>query len=64
MFLHGRKGLGKKDKKGWRYDKILVHLEKFTPLNCTLDFIIIKLVSYSQCWEHVILGCKIDAFNS
>ncbi len=32
MFLHGKKWLGEKDKKGWRYDKILVHLKKFAPL--------------------------------
>ncbi len=28
MSLHGQKGLNKKDKKGWHYDKILVHLKK------------------------------------
>ncbi len=28
---YGKKGLGKKDKKGWRCDKILVHLKEFTP---------------------------------
>ncbi len=26
MSLHGEKGLGKKDRKGWHCDKILVHL--------------------------------------
>jgi hypothetical protein len=29
MFLHGKKGLGRKDKKWWYYDKILVHLKEF-----------------------------------
>jgi len=28
VFLHDRKGLGKKDRKGWHCDKILVHLKK------------------------------------
>ncbi len=37
MFLHGKKGLGKKDKKGWHCDKILVHLKKFTPLNFAIN---------------------------
>ncbi len=32
MSLHGKKGLGKKDRKRWRYDKILVHLKKFGPI--------------------------------
>ncbi len=32
MSLHGKKGLGKKYKKWWHYDKILVHLKKFGPL--------------------------------
>ncbi len=32
MSLHGKKGLSKKIKKRWHYDKILVHLKK----NCTL----------------------------
>jgi len=31
VYLHGKKGLGKKDKKGWCCDKILVHLKKFRP---------------------------------
>ncbi len=31
MSLHGKKGLGKKDRKRWCYDKILVHLKKFVP---------------------------------
>jgi hypothetical protein len=26
--LHGKKGLGKKDRKGWHCDKILVHFKK------------------------------------
>jgi hypothetical protein len=29
--LHGKKRLGKKDRKGWRCDKILAHLKKFAP---------------------------------
>ncbi len=29
VFLHGKKKLSKKYKKGWRCDKILVHLKKF-----------------------------------
>jgi hypothetical protein len=29
--LHGKNGLGKKDKKGWCCDKILVHLKEFGP---------------------------------
>jgi hypothetical protein len=29
--LHGKKGLGKKDRKGWHCDKILVHLKEFGP---------------------------------
>jgi hypothetical protein len=29
--LHGKKGLGKKDRKRWHYDKILVYLKKFGP---------------------------------
>jgi hypothetical protein len=33
VFLHGERGLGKKDKKGWSCDKILVHLKKFGPLS-------------------------------
>jgi hypothetical protein len=33
VFLHGKKGLGKKDRKGGRYDKILVHLKEFAPIN-------------------------------
>ncbi len=28
MFLHGKKRLGKKDRKGWHYDKILVPIEQ------------------------------------
>ncbi len=31
MSLHGKNGLGKKDKKGWCCDKILVHLKEFGP---------------------------------
>jgi hypothetical protein len=31
MSLHAKKGLGKKDKKGWHCDKILIHLKKFAP---------------------------------
>ncbi len=46
MFWHGKKGLGKKDRKGWRCDKILVHLKKFTPVDYTIDFIIIKFVRF------------------
>ncbi len=30
--IHGKKGLDKKDKKRWHYDKILVHLNKFAPI--------------------------------
>jgi hypothetical protein len=30
--LHGKKRLGKKDKKGWHYDKILVHFSKIGTL--------------------------------
>jgi len=29
--LHGKKRLGKKDRKKWHYDKILVHLKKYAP---------------------------------
>jgi hypothetical protein len=31
VFLHGKKGLGKKNRKGWHCDKNLVHLKKFEP---------------------------------
>jgi hypothetical protein len=31
--LHGKKGLGKKDKKKCHCDKILVHLKEFGPNN-------------------------------
>jgi len=31
VFLHDEKGLGKKYKKGWHYDKILVHFKEFKP---------------------------------
>ncbi len=31
MSLHGKKGLGKKNRKGWHYNKILVHLKEFAP---------------------------------
>jgi hypothetical protein len=31
VYLHGKKGLGKKDKKRWCCDKILVHLKEFGP---------------------------------
>ncbi len=31
MSLHGKKRLGKKDRKGWHYDKILVHFKEFGP---------------------------------
>ncbi len=31
VFLHDKKGLGKKNKKGWHCDNILVHLKKFKP---------------------------------
>jgi len=27
--LHGKKRISKKDRKGWCYDKILVHLKEF-----------------------------------
>ncbi len=38
MSLHGKKGLIKIDKKGWRCDKILVHLKEFGPkLNKLVD---------------------------
>jgi hypothetical protein len=33
VYLHGKKGLGKKDEKCWCYDKILVHLKEFGPTN-------------------------------
>jgi hypothetical protein len=36
--LHSKKWLGKKDKKGWHYDKILVHLKKFAPRKGMLCF--------------------------
>jgi hypothetical protein len=29
--LHGKKGLGKKDRKWWRCDKKIVHLKEFGP---------------------------------
>jgi len=29
--LHGKQVLGKNDKKGWHYDKILLHLQNFGP---------------------------------
>jgi hypothetical protein len=32
VYLHGRKGLGKKDRKWWHCDKILVHLKEFEPI--------------------------------
>ncbi len=32
MTLHGKKKLGEKDRKVWRCDKILVHLEEFVPI--------------------------------
>ncbi len=31
MFLHGKKGLGKKDRKKWYCDKILVRFKKIGP---------------------------------
>ncbi len=31
MYLHGKKGLGKKDRKGWCCDKIFVHFKKIGP---------------------------------
>ncbi len=31
MSLHDKNGLGKKDRKWWCYDEILVHLKKFGP---------------------------------
>ncbi len=31
MSLHGKKGLGKKDRKWWHCDKIFVHIKKFAP---------------------------------
>ncbi len=30
-FYMVKKGLGEKNRKGWRYDKILVHLKEFGP---------------------------------
>jgi hypothetical protein len=33
MSLHGKKELGKKERKGWHCDKILVHLKEFAPIN-------------------------------
>jgi len=32
VFLHGKKGLGEEDIKGWHSDKILVHLKEFAPI--------------------------------
>jgi hypothetical protein len=32
MSLHDKKRLGKKDKKGWCCDKILVHFKEFGPI--------------------------------
>jgi hypothetical protein len=32
--LHAKKWLGKKEKKRWHYDKILVHLKEFSPPYC------------------------------
>jgi hypothetical protein len=32
VFLHGKKGLDKKDKKRWCYDKILVFFKEFAPI--------------------------------
>jgi hypothetical protein len=31
MSVHSKRVLGKKDKKRWHYDKILVHLKEFEP---------------------------------
>ncbi len=31
MYLQGKKGLSKKDRKGWWCDKILVHFKEFGP---------------------------------
>jgi hypothetical protein len=50
VFLNGKKWLGKKDKKGWHYDKILVHVKNLHPIasireahlpstNCKHEFI-------------------------
>jgi len=33
MCLHDKKRLGKKNRKGWPYEMILVHLKKFAPLH-------------------------------
>jgi hypothetical protein len=38
MSLHGKKGLGKKNRKWWCCDKILVHLKEFAPKYNMLDF--------------------------
>ncbi len=38
MSLHGKKGLGKKDRKGWCCDKILIHLKEFAPTRAKLIF--------------------------
>jgi hypothetical protein len=31
VFLHGKKGIGKKDRKWWHCDNIFVHLKEFAP---------------------------------
>jgi hypothetical protein len=33
MSLHDKKGLDKRNRKGWPYDMILVHLKEFAPLH-------------------------------
>ncbi len=42
MSLQGKKRLGKKDRKGWHYDEILVHLKEFGPKMPLLDFHFLK----------------------
>ncbi len=52
MSLHGKKGLGKKNRKGWRCDKILVHLKEFAPS--------IPLTSTSLFLTLTLHGCKLE----
>jgi len=46
-----KKWLGKKDRKGWCYDKILVHLKEFGPS--------FKHV-YKNCLKHIFLQYDMD----
>ncbi len=58
MSLHDKKGLGKKDKKGWCCDKILVHLKEFAPkwLNQSINI-------FSSYWP-LCLPFHIPNFNT